>query len=69
MSAKYGYTKSHIRKIEQKKYRERRRERTGRTGPAPAVAGGAAAVKNRAAPVKRKPRETKPNIQGELFDE
>jgi hypothetical protein len=69
VAAKYGYTKSHIRKIEHKKYRERRRERTGRTGTAPAVAGGSAATKNRAAPVKLKPREAKQNIQGELFDE
>jgi hypothetical protein len=69
VAAKYGYTKSHIRKIEHKKYRERRRERTGRTGTAPAVAGGSAAAKNRAAPVKAKPRETKPNMRVELFDE
>jgi hypothetical protein len=65
MAAKYGYTKSHIRKIEHKKYRERRRERTqdGRAAVPPA------AIKNWAAPVKLKPREEKQNIQGELFDE
>jgi hypothetical protein len=65
MAAKYGYTKSHIRKIEQKKYRERRRERVrdGRAAVPPA------ASKGYTAPVKLKPRETKQNIQGELFDE
>jgi hypothetical protein len=65
VSAKYGYTKSHIRKTEHKKYLERKWER--------ARDGGAvvppAAAKNWAAPVKLKPREAKPNMQGELFDE
>lgn len=69
MAQKYGYTKSYIRKIEHKKYGERKRERASRADTPPAVLPGTVANKSPAAPVKLKPRDQKPVIQGELFDE
>jgi uncharacterized protein YdbL (DUF1318 family) len=73
MAQKYGYTKSYIRKIEHKKYNERKRERerprTRRPDAAPVAVSTPAANKNLAARAQLRPRETKPFLQGELFDE
>jgi predicted nucleic acid-binding protein len=64
MAVKYGYTKSNIRKIEHKKYNEKKKEGFGRVN---AVSGISKGRDNEA--VKLKPRDIKSFSQGELFYE